>query len=156
MRATPLHCDKQHAANNHKNQSNHPKITVQTKALKGRHQQHRATPCDMYAVVERIVGAGRALPLRRIAPFQGSMYAWTDIHRALPCAIDARALPLCAGAISRPANNHKNQSNHPKITVQTKVRRDCTLNQPPSHSVPDGTVLACIRVFGQTLFISHP
>ncbi|MDR2425112.1 MAG: hypothetical protein LBD59_10385 [Prevotellaceae bacterium] len=100
-------------ANIHKNQSNHPEITVQTIALKGRHQQHRATPCDMYAVGERIVGAGRALPLRRIAPFQGLMYARADIHRALPCAIDARALPLCA------ANIHKNQQNHLKITVQT-------------------------------------
>jgi hypothetical protein len=42
---------------NHINQSNHLKITVQTNALKGRHQLLR----------------------RRIAPFQGLMYAWTDI-----------------------------------------------------------------------------
>jgi hypothetical protein len=146
-----------------------------------------ATPCDMYAVIERIVGAGRALPQRRITPFQGLTYAWTtDIHRALLCAVDARALPLCApattrpvnavethgvrlpskkynhaggntnvprgdarqgdarhgdarraslhcreqhGAISRPANNHKNHLNHSKITVQTTddanvLRRD--------------------------------
>jgi hypothetical protein len=32
------------------------------------------------------------------------MYAWTDIHWALPCAIDARALPLCAPAATRPVN----------------------------------------------------
>jgi hypothetical protein len=139
-------CADEHIAINHKNHLNHPKIIVQTKALKGRHQQHRATPCDMYAVVERKALKGRhQLLRRRITPFQGLTYAWTtDIHRALPCAIDARALPLCA-AISRPANNHnnrlncdffdyndfydltsaannhKNHSNHPKITVRTKA-----------------------------------
>jgi hypothetical protein len=42
------------------------------------------------------------------------MFAWTDIHRALPCAIDARALPLCVAA-----NNPVNLANLNKIKVQT-------------------------------------
>jgi hypothetical protein len=98
-----------------------------------------------------------------ITPFQGLVYAVAGIHRVSLCAVDARALPLCGGAISRPVNpvethavrllnakhnhavlrrdakfcvstmeethavrlytvatnNHTNQINHAKITVQT-------------------------------------
>ncbi|MDR2424683.1 MAG: hypothetical protein LBD59_08170 [Prevotellaceae bacterium] len=106
----------------HKNQINHSKITVQTIALKGRHHQHRATPCDMYAVVERKVGAGRALPLRRIAPFQGLMYRGRIFTGRCPalmmqgrCPCAPQIFPSFGGAGEVPAN----LENLNKIKVQT-------------------------------------
>ena len=70
-------------------------------ALKGQNQQHRATPCVPYGVGTKALKGRDQNVGNGLRPFRAWASVDGHIHRALPCAVDAGALPLCDAAIYR-------------------------------------------------------
>ena len=70
-------------------------------ALKGQNQQHRATPCEPCDTGIQALKGRDQNDSNGLRPFRAWASVDGHIHRALPCAVDAGALPLCDAAIYR-------------------------------------------------------